>query len=449
MSIEYANINLRKQILSLAWPAILEMVLHTAVWIFDTAMVGRLNAEALSAVGFASQLASTLTFVFSAIGIGTSAVVARNIGEENQKKAEHVVAQAFLVSLIIGISIALINFIYGGAIFLMFMDDPVVIALGTDYIKIVSIGIIFTVPTLVMNSALRGAGNTKLPMFSAFIANTINIVGDYVLIFGKLGFPSLGVNGAAIATTVSQIFGAIITIGYMVGSSSEVRLKLKGLLDIDITIIKQIVNISIPACLEELSHSGSKLLTSMWLVRLGTVPFAAHQVAVSAESMSFMPGYGFSVAASSLVGRNLGAGKERLAEISGWKSTKYSAILMSLVGVFFFMFPNWIISFFTNITDVQELAVKCIIISAFEQPAIAVLTTLAGALRGAGDTKGPFYIRAAVIWLIRMPLIFTVVFILKKNVTSVWLVIVIQFYIEAILMTIRYKKGQWKEIELN
>ncbi|WP_281273648.1 MATE family efflux transporter [Biomaibacter acetigenes] len=293
------------------------MVLSTAVWIFDTAMVGRLSAEALSAVGLGSQLAYTVTFVFAALGVGTAAMVARFTGAGEPEKVDHVAAQSFLIACVIGLFLGILNFLGAGFFFSLVMKDPRVIILGTDYMRIVSVGIVFMVPTLVLNSALRGAGNTRLPMISALLGNSLNILGDYVLIFGHFGFPRLEVSGAAVATSIAQICGAAVTIGYVTLAKKEIKLKFKEIMKIDPRLLWQLVDLSLPASLEEFSYSGSRLISSMWIANLGTVAFAANQVAVSAESMSFMPGYGFSIAASTLVGQNLGSKEKTLPKTVG------------------------------------------------------------------------------------------------------------------------------------
>ncbi|WP_213974108.1 MATE family efflux transporter, partial [Tepidanaerobacter acetatoxydans] len=331
---------LNRIIFRLAMPAILENILHTAVWMFDTAMVGRLSAEALSAAGFGSQLAFTLVNIIGAMGIGTSALVARHVGADQPEKANKVIAQSFLISVTISIVLMVINILLARPFFSLTMKDPKVISLGITYVKIVSFGIIFLIPTMVLNAALRGAGNTRLPMLSALVANTINIVGDYVLIFGYFGFPRMEIKGAALATVLSQIVGGIITFSYLLLGKDIVKLNLKQAVKIDIDVVKQLSKLSLPSCLEEFSHSGSRLISSIWITRMGTVPFAAHQVAVSAESMSFMPGYGFSVAASTLTGQCLGAERPDEAEKSALVAMKLALIFMGSVGLFFLLFSH-------------------------------------------------------------------------------------------------------------
>ena len=198
----------------------------------------------------------------------------------------------------------------------------------------------------------------------------------YVLIFGKYGFPRMEVKGAALATALAQAIGAIIIIIYLLYGKDVIKLDLKKFFKIDSDIIQQISKLSIPSCLEEFSHSGSRLISSIWIARLGTIPFAAHQVTVSAESMSFMPGFGFSVAASTLMGQNLGADKPEEAELSAWTSMKFAVLLMGVVGAIFLLFPRQLMALFTNVKEVEDVAINCIRIAAFEQPTIAIAMVL-------------------------------------------------------------------------
>lgn len=439
---------LQRTIIKLALPAILENVLHTAVWMMDTAMVGRLSAEALSAVGFGAQLAFALVNIIAAMGIGTSALVARYIGAEQPEKANKVVAQSFLISWVLSLFLAVLNFSLARPFFASTMKDQAVISMGISYVKIITIGTIFQIPTMVMNAALRGAGNTRLPMVSALVANTVNVVGDYVLIFGYFGFPRMEVKGAALATALSLALGGVITMGYLIFGKDVIKLDLKEAFKIDFAVIKQISNLSLPSCLEEFSHSGSRLISSIWIAHLGTIPFAANQVTVSAESMSFMPGYGFSVAASTLVGQNLGADRPNEAEKSARGAMIFAVALMSGVGLFFFLFSRQLMGLFTNVPEVEKIAAACIRVAAFEQPTIAISMALAGALRGAGDTRGTFKVGFVGTWLVRLPLIFLIIFVFKKPIIYVWMATVAQFAVEALLMVLRFKHGSWKGIKV-
>jgi putative MATE family efflux protein len=442
------NRDLRKKILILAWPVILEMALHMIVWVFDTAMVGRLSAEALNAVGLGGQIVFTVTFIFAGIGVGAMVMVARYAGAEQKEDVDKVASQGLGLGFIIGIAVALALGFLSKNLLSYFVKDSEVLEFGVTYMRITSIAAAFMIPLNVSSSILRGVGNTTVPMVIAAVANLINIVGDYVLIFGYFGFPRLEVTGAAIATAAGQIIGSLILIGMLMAGTGGVRVKLRYMLSLEKDTVRKMFKLSIPASLEEFTHSGGRVLSSLWISNMGPVSFAANSIAVAAESISFMPGYGFAVAASTLVGQNLGAYRKDEAEKSALQSTAMGVLLMTFVGLVFFFFPTLIISMFTNLRGVMELASKCLKIGAFEQPFIALSMVMASSLRGAGDTRGAFIVAAVSNWLVRLPLIYLVVYVLKLEVTYVWIATLIQFVVESGLLTYRFSRRKWKDIDL-
>jgi len=442
------NRSIRNQIFKLAIPAIMEMTLHTLVWTADTAMVGRLNPASISAVNLGSQIMFTISNIFGALGIGATAMVSRQIGAQNMEEAENIAAQAIGIGFIISIIIGLTGIISANGVFNLIVDDPEVIALGSSYLRIVFIGAFFLIPQFIANAILRGAGNTVIPLVSAAFANAFNIIGDYVLIFGKFGFPELGVNGAAIATGAAQILGASITFFFLLRGKSGIKLHISKVFRLNRNITRSIVNLSVPATLETFMNEGSRLLSSFWIAQLGTISFAAHSLANAAESISYMPGYGFSVAVTTMVGQSLGAKNLKRAEESTKKALIYSIWLMGLIAFAFIAIPFGIMRLFSNDIETVSLASKCLRVGAVEQIPIAIGMTLSGALKGAGDTRGPFKISLITNLAVRLPLIFIIVFILKWNVVFVWWATAIQFIVEATLMTIRYRRGRWKSIEI-
>jgi len=421
------------------------MILHTIVWTFDTAMVGRLNKEAITAVNLAGQIIfGVVTILGGAIGVGVASLVSRNIGAGEHRKATHVVAQGFIASIITGIVLTVIGVGYSDKILSMIVEDKEVIRLGTQYLNYVMIGVFFNLPLYISNSALRGAGNTTIPLLSALVADVFNLVGDYVLIFGKFGFPRLEVKGAAIATSIALFLACMVSLFFLIKGKGGFIFKARDF-KLRVKSIKELVTLSIPACMENFMNEGSRMVSSFWIAKLGTLSFAAHSIAVAAESISYMPGYGFSVAATTLVGQSIGRKKIEEAEASAKRSTIFSVILMSFVGLIFFTIPQYISMLFTNEGDVIKLSAECLRVGAFEQPTIAISMVLSGALKGAGDTKGPFYASMVSNTFVRLPLIFLIVFVFKLSIVYVWVVTAIQFLVESILMYCRYRKNNWKE----
>lgn len=442
------NKDIRNKIFKLAIPAIMEMTLHTLVWTADMAMVGRLNSASISSVNLGAQIMFTISNIFGALGIGATAMVSRQIGAQNKDEAENIAAQSIGIGIIISLLIGITGMLSSNMVFKLIVDDAEVIALGSIYLRIVFIGAFFLIPQFVANSILRGAGNTVVPLISAAFANVFNILADYVLIFGKLGFPELGVRGAAIATGTAQILGASITFFFLIRGKSGIKLHISKIFRLSKDVVRSIINLSVPATLETFMNEGSRLLSSFWIAQLGTAAFAAHSLANAAESISFMPGYGFAVAATTMVGQSLGARSIKKAEISTKKSVIYSTLLMGAVALAFLIVPFGIMRLFSNDLDTVALASKCLRVGAIEQIPIAIAMSISGALKGAGDTRGPFKISLVTNLGVRLPLIFIIVFILKWNIVYVWWATAIQFIVEAILMTIRYKKGRWKSIKI-
>jgi putative MATE family efflux protein len=439
---------LTRRIFWLAWPVILEMALHMFVWVFDTAMVGRLSAEALSAVGLGGEIVFTTTAVFSGIGIGTMVMVARHTGAGLPEDAQHVASRSLGLGFLIGLLVAGALALFCRPLLQFFVKDPTVTEYAVSYMRITSVSVAFMIPLNVCSYIMRGVGNTRTPMIIAGITNGINVIGDYVLIFGKFGFPRLEVMGASIATATGQIIGSIIIIAILFHGRKGVRVRPRHMFQMDKDFIKRIFRLSIPASMEEFTRSGGRVISSLWISSMGAVPFAANSIAITAESISFMPGHGFAIAASTLVGQSLGAGMRDEAEESALRSTLMGTLFMTVIGLGFFFFPTFIIALFTNLPDVMALAVKCIRIGAFEQPFIALSMIMAASLRGAGDTRGPFVVAVISNWLIRLPLIFMVVYVLHLEVTYVWVATLVQFVVESMLLTLRFYRGRWRDIDL-
>lgn len=436
------------QIMILAGPAILEMLMHTLVWTADTAMVGRLTAADIAAVNLGAHMMFTTAMIFGALGTGATAMVARHIGAGEEKEASRLASQAISIGILISIFVGSIGMLCSDWIFQFLVEDPQVVTIGSMYLRIVLIGVFFLIPQMIGNAIIRGSGNTFVPFLSAVFANVFNIVADYVLIFGKLGFPAMGSRGAAIATGTAQILGAMVTFYFLFSQKGKIKLRLKEMHVFEIEKLKKLIRLSLPAGMEVFMNEGSRLVSSFWIAQLGTIAYAAHSLSVAAESVSFMPGYGFAVAAATMVGQHMGAGNLDMALKSTKRSILLAAIFMGCVGVLFFVFPFQIMRLFSNQADAVEVAAECLRIGAFEQIPIAIAMVTSGALKGAGDTKGPFAVSLITNLCIRLPLIFLAVFIFRFPVTYIWWISVTQYVVEATLMTIRFQKGHWKTIKL-
>ncbi len=436
-------------ILILAWPVVIEMALHTFVWIFDTAMVMRLGAREATAVEYgAIMLFNTMT-ILGALGIGANSLVARYTGAKQMDRAALTGGQALSLSFVITIIFALAGIFLYDKFFGWIITDRITVALTEDYFyyALVSGGFAL-LPLFVASGIIRGIGNTRTPMIIALIANAYNVIGDYLLIFGNHGFPALGVKGAALATGSAQLIALVLSLGYLFYHKGILPFSYKSLFPFNREVVRQVLRLSVPAGAEELTHSGSRMITASWITVLGPVAFAANAAAIAAEAFSFMPGQAFAIAATTLVGQRLGAGFIKQARETGYWAAVISTVLMSAFGLVFFFFPYLVMSLFDPPDpEVLRLGVLCLQIAAVEQPFIALTMVFSGALKGTGDTKGPFKVGLYSNLFVRLPLIYLVVYVLELGIQYIWWATAIQYAVSALLLFIIYQRKNWQALE--
>ncbi len=436
-------------IIVLAWPIVIEMGLHTFVWIFDTAMVMRLGAHEATAVEFGAVVLFSSLMILGALGIGANALVARYTGANDMGKAALTGGQALAVGFLITAIFTGIAVLFGSSFFGWIINDATTVALTNDYFYYALLsGGFALLPLLVASGIIRGIGNTRVPMIIALIANTYNVIGDYLLIFGHYGFPELGVKGAALATGSAQLIALTLSVGYLFSHKGILPFSIKSLYPLHKEVIKQVLKLSTPAGAEELTHSGSRMISASWITVLGPVAFAANAAAIAAEAFSFMPGHAFAIAATTLVGQRLGAGFIRQARETGYWAVALGTVLMSAVGMIFLFSPYAVMSLFDPPDpEVLRLGVLCLQIAAVEQPFIALTMIFSGALKGTGDTRGPFRIGLYSNLFVRLPLIYAVIFIFQLEVYYIWWVTALQYAVSALLLYIRYRKKDWSALE--
>lgn len=436
-------------ILILAWPIVIEMGLHTFVWIFDTAMVMRLGAHQATGVEYGAIILFNSMMILGALGIGANSLVARYTGANDMKRAALTGGQALSISLLITVLFTIFCLIFYRPFISWIMSDQLTIYFTEEYIyyALVSGGFAL-LPLVVASGVIRGIGNTRVPMIIALIANIYNVIGDYLLIFGNHGFPALGVKGAALATGTAQLIALVLSVGYLLLQKGILPFSLQTLYPFRKDVIKQILKLSLPAGAEELTHSGSRMITASWITVLGPVAFAANAAAIAAEAFSFMPGQAFAIAATTLVGQRLGAGLIKQARDTGYWAAAIGTLLMSLFGVVFFFFPYLVMSLFDPPDpEVLRLGILCLQIATAEQPFIALTMVFSGALKGMGDTKGPFKVGLYSNLLIRLPLTYLVIYVLHLEIYYIWWVTALQYAVSSLLLYNIYRKKNWDKIE--
>lgn len=433
-----------KKVLRIALPAVGEMFLYTMIGVLDTLMIGRYGGQlTVSTVGISSEILYTFANIFIVMGvcIALTSIVSRHYGGKNYDLAEEYATVGFILGAIVSFFCVIIIFIFSKQLLLAAGCEPKVLNIAMTYIRIVCFGIGFNMLTNLFSAIQRSYENTKTPLVTSCILIIVNLTLDYILIFGKFGFPELGVKGAAIATVIAQLCGFFYSC-YFTINKSKIKIRKKYLKSFTKNKIKEIFKLSIPASLQEGAFSISRLFTTFIIMRLGTLAFSANTITNSLESLSYMPGWGFAVACTAIIGNKIGEKDYDSARNYAHNCVVLGFISMVSIASLFIFIPKLLISLYIGPAevDVINLGAKCLMIAAFQEPSMAISMIYSGALKGSGDTKTPFKISLFTGWCIRLPLTFYFLLIKKAPVTYFWWICVLQWFLDALLIYIAYKK---------
>lgn len=447
---------LRKMVFWLALPAVGEQVLNTLVGLTDQYLVGHLDpavglalgydrATAIASVGLAGLVMWIVTTLYMTVAAGATTVIARRIGEGRTDSANLALQQGILLALLFGALGSGIGLI--GEPMLRFLGAaPEVVEAGANYLRIVSWASIPTALTFAGTAALRGAGDTRSPLWIMLIVNGINIILSWLLVNGNWGFPALGVDGSAIGTAIGRIVGGILTLALLASGIMKLRLPRKWTLNP--TVIGKIAQIGLPSAGEQFIFQGAVVIMSGLIAQIGTAAYAAHSVTINIESVSFLPGVGFAVAATALVGQSLGAKDPDLAYRATFEALLQGGIVMSLLGVIMALFPEPLIAIIAPDPDVIHHATNTLRLAGLAQPFLAMSYVFIGALRGAGDATWPLWMRVVTTWMVRVPLMYLFLAITDWGLTAIWTAMVIDFIVQAFLSWQRFQQGKWRRIKL-
>lgn len=433
-----------KEVLSIALPAVGEMFLYMMVWVFDTMMVGKYGGQvAVSTVGLCSEIMTGIVNIFIVLGVcvGAVSLVSRNLGANKFDLAEEYASLSLVTGIILSLVISSSAFILAPKILSFAGAKNQVLNLGVIYLRITSIGLFFNMIMNVLNSILRGSKNTKTPLIAAVIINIINIFLDWAMIFGKVGFPELGVKGAAIATSFSHIIGFLFIFIYTF-KYSKIKPRFKYIKDMSLAKLRNLVKLAIPSSLQEAAYSLARIWGIFMVMGLGETAFAANQIATTIESISYMPGTGFGVACTALVGHKIGEKNFKEANEYAHTCAILGLIFMGLCSTMFLIFPKFIVSLFINRSELEviKLGALCLMAGALEQPFMALYLVYGGALKGSGDTKTPFYIALIAAWAIRIPLMLYFISYLKVDIYYNWWITGAQWAFQGIGIYMLFKK---------
>jgi putative MATE family efflux protein len=441
------RLELIRTIWSLAWPAIATFGLESLVGLVDTVMVGYLGAASVAGVGVATQVFYAVNVVMMAVSTGTIALVARHVGAGERREAEDALLQSLLLALFLAFLAATAVFCTATPLVAAFGLDTLVASEGVAYLRFMMLGVPSAALFAVVGGGLRGAGDMRTPLVLGAIVNTLNVVGNYLLIFGNLGFPQMGVRGAALASGIAITVGVLLAFVHLSRQASVLRLY-PARLAINLAMVKRVLAIGAPTGVEHLLMQVGFMLYLAIAALYGTTAVAAYIIGVRILAVSFLPGFGFSAAASTIVGQRLGAKQADGAQRGGWQTTRLAVVFMSTAGLLIFIGARSIAALFIDDEAVIDEAVSFIRILAVAQPLMATDFTLGGALRGAGDTRFPLWTVLVGFYGARLGCAWLAANTLGLSITWVWLALLGDYVLRAALKGWRFRSDAWKQIRV-
>lgn len=447
---------LYKDIVRIAWPSFVELLLTQLASMVDLMMVGSMGGEAnpeigvnaLSAVGLTTQPKFLLMGAFIAMNTGITALVARNKGIGNKEKANTIVRQGLMLTFFITLVMSILGTVFARPM-IIFMGgkEEIVITWATQYLQIQMIGFMTMALTSTITAALRAVGDSRTCMIYNLIANGVNVVFNWILIYGHLGFPELGVAGASLATVLGQFVAFVIALSVLLRGNGFLKLEFKLGFKPNREVLGNVVNIGFPAMVEQLLMRAGMVIFAKTVAGLGTTPFATHQVCMNIQALSFMTGQAFAVSATTLMGQSLGKRRTDMAQAYCSRTRSIGFYFSIFLAVVFVFFGGTIVSFYNSEPEIIRMGGRIMLFVAFLQPFQSSQFIIAGALRGAGDTKATATFTFITVLLVR-PIVAIVLVNLGLGLYGAWIAMACDQLLRSALVLGRYQSGKWKLIKL-
>lgn len=389
----------QRRVLGLATPIIGEQLLQTLVGAFNTLLVAKLGSAAVAGVGTSVEVIYFLISILIALEVGATVLVSQAHGAGEPSRVSHLARQSLSWGVILSIPVSVVGVLVAPYLIGLFGTEPDVAHNATVYLQIVMGCSIFLLTTFVLGAVFRGVGDSRTPLFASIAANIVNVVATWAFVFGKFGLPELGVAGAAVGATCGRVVSSSVMLVILLTGRRGIQLLGEGGWLPERETGRQLLRLGLPASLEQMLVSAG--FTSMLVIvaMLGTSALAAQQIGFTALAIAFMPGFGFSIAATSLVGQSIGARNLPNAKAALRIAAKWGTIWMAVGGVIYFVAAAPIMGIFTDDPEVIDQGVAALRGLAIGLPLWAIWFVAAGGLRGTGDTRTPMISNVVATWL--------------------------------------------------
>ena len=432
-----------RNLLSLSWPMVLTEGFAVIPMTLDVVWVGRLGPTAIAGVGVASIAVMLAMSAKVGLMAGLRAIVARFVGEGDTAGAIHAAQQALIISIVYGVTTAVVGTVFADEVLGLFGVDAEVVAAGSGYMRVMSAGLFSFSLRIMADSTMQASGDTVTPMRITFLTRSVHMLLAPFIILGWWGFPAVGILGAGIVNVMAHTLAMLIGLWVLFTGRSRLRLTLSGF-RADFTMIRRIVRVGIPALVMTAQRSLGYIALTWLMAPFGTVAMAAHSLVQRVDTVLFLPNWALSAGAGVLVGQNLGAREPQRAERSAWLATGLVGAVMAVGCVVLLLWAEGIVGLFNTEPELVATGAGFLRIAAAGYTVMAPVISLSQAIAGAGDTIPAMVISAAMVWVVQVPLAFALPDVAGLGVNGVRWAIVAGTAAGAAAYFAYFRSGRWK-----
>lgn len=434
---------IRRAVMLLAIPMMLEMSMESVFAVVDIFFVARLGADAVAAVGLTEAVITPLYAIAIGLSTGATALVARRIGERRPEEASVVAGQVIWVGMVVAFGVGAAGILLGEDILRFMGAAPGVVENGSRYTQILLGGSITILFLFVLGGIFRGAGDATLAMRALWLANGLNLILDPLLIFGIGPFPELGVAGAAVATNIGRGTGVLFQLYCLAKGRGRLTLATRHLA-LRLSVLARLLRVSLGGILQYLIATSSWIVLVRIIAPYGSAAIAGYTIGLRVLELTFLPAWGLGSAAATLVGQNLGAGAPRRAEESVWWVVKYNVAFLVSVAIAIVAFAEPVASLFASDPAILRVSADCLRIIAYGYGFYAVGMVLTHAFNGAGDTFTPTWINAVCFWLVQIPVAVVLAERFAMGPQGVFTSMAVSESLIAVIAILVFRRGTWK-----
>ncbi len=441
--LDFTQGSLRYAIFLLAVPMVLEMAMESVFAVVDVFFVARLGASAVATVGLTESVLTIVYAISWGFAMGTTALVARRIGEKNHEAASEAAVQSIFVGLFASLPVMIAGIFYAPDVLRLMGADEWSITEGATYTRWMLGGNLVIMWLFIINAIFRGAGDAAVAMKVLWVANGINIVLDPALINGWGPFPEMGIKGAAVATNIGRAVGVAMQLYILARGASRIRVA-AGMVRVKAKVMWNLIRVSLGGIGQFIIATSSWVILMRIMAMFGSEALAGYTIAVRIAIFSIMPAWGLASAAATLVGQNLGAGQPERAERSVWISGWYTMAFLGAIGLVFLAFPGELVRIFSQEPGVVAIGIDALRIFSIGYVLFSWEMVMVQAFNGAGDTYTPTLINFICFWLLELPLAYLLARQLAIGERGVYTAVVVAESVAGIIAIYLFRRGKWK-----